>query len=723
MNYIAFLESKRYRSQDCGREPTEPHPSLYDFQRAITLWAIRRGRAAIFAGTGLGKTRMQVEWARQSGERVLIVAPIAVAEQTMVEAKQLGVTITKVARPSLADGIEITNYQKLHHFVGAPYDAIVLDESSIIKSVDGKTRNLLLEKFTDIPARLCCTATPAPNDIAEMANHAEFLGIMRRVEMLATFFVHDEDGWRLKGHAADAFYRWMATWSVYVRQPSDLGFADGPFVLPPLSVEPEIITTDWRPEGMLIAAILGGIGGRSKARRGTLDARVARAAELLRGADQWLVWCGLNDEALILAKALGDECVNIEGKDEDEQKISKEQAWRSGKIRVLVTKAKIFGFGLNWQHCHSMLFLGLDDSWEGYFQAIRRCWRFGQQHPVTVKVVVSSAEVEILANIRKKEAQAMNTVDRVVEHMQDSQTAQVHGSTKEEDAYQPEVAEGDGWKLVLGDSVECIREIEENSVGLSVYSPPFASLYTYSNSSRDMGNSRNHDQFFLHYSYLVTELARVTMPGRRTAVHCQQVSTKLATDGLIGWRDFRGDLIKCYESFGWVYDGEVVIDKDPQAQAIRTHSKALLFAQKKRDRSWLRPAMADYILLFRAPGENAVPVNNDDVSNNEWIEWARPIWYGIRESETLNTAEARSDKDERHIAPLQLGTIERCIRLWTNPGEIVFSPFAGIGSEGYVALQLERRFVGIELKREYWQVACKNLRKAKRQLSLLERIA
>lgn len=270
---------------------------------------------------------------------------------------------------------------------------------------------------------------------------------------------------------------------------------------------------------------------------------------------------------------------------------------------------------------------------------------------------------------------------------------------------------GHDWTLYCGDSVEVLKGIPDASVGLSVFSPPFASLYTYSASDRDLGNSADYDQFFHHFGFIIDELRRVTMTCRRACVHVQQVTTTKATHGVIGWRDFRADTVRSFIEKGWVYDGEVVIDKDPQAQAIRTKSKALMFVQKNKDSAWSRPAMADYILLFRAPGENPHPIDTD-VTNEEWIQWARPIWYGIRESDTLNVVEARNDKDERHICPLQLGTIERCVRLWSNPGDVVLSPFAGIGSEGYESVRLGRKFVGIELKPEYFRVAVKNLRHA-----------
>lgn len=270
---------------------------------------------------------------------------------------------------------------------------------------------------------------------------------------------------------------------------------------------------------------------------------------------------------------------------------------------------------------------------------------------------------------------------------------------------------GDDWTLTNGDCVEGVAALPDESIGLSVYSPPFLSLYTYSATERDMGNCASSAEFFEHFGYLLRELLRVTKPGRHTCVHVAQVAAMLERDGYIGLKDFRGDTIRAYIDAGWIYHGEVCIDKDPQAQAIRTKAKGLLFVQMRKDSSWSRPALADYILVFRKPGTNTEPIQ-PDITNEQWIEWARPIWYGIRESDTLHVAEARGDDDERHICPLQLGTIERCIRLWSNTNDLILSPFTGIGSEGYEAVRLGRRFVGFELKPQYAEVAAKNLHAA-----------
>ncbi len=288
------------------------------------------------------------------------------------------------------------------------------------------------------------------------------------------------------------------------------------------------------------------------------------------------------------------------------------------------------------------------------------------------------------------------------------------------DQYVTDDAEGDGWRLMLGDSCERMTEIPDNSVGLSVYSPPFASLFTYSPSPRDLGNSASRGEFFEHYGFIIAENLRITMPGRVACVHVQQLTTTKTTHGFSGLTDFRGDVIRAYLGAGWIFHGEVTVNKDPQAQAIRTKAQALMFVTKNRDSAMTRPALADYLLMFRKPGDNETPIKND-VSNDEWIDWAQPIWLDIRETNTLNARVARDDADERHICPLQLDFIERCVRLWSNPGETVFTPFAGIGSEVYVAVERGRRGLGIELKPAYWSQAVKNLQsldRAKDQESL-----
>lgn len=714
MNYCDFLATKHSRASSVGRavDLNDIHPDAKAHQRAIIAWAVQQGRSAIFADTGLGKTLMLLEWTRLISQRAaLIVAPLSVARQTVREGDRWGVPVRYVRGADEVEpgAIHVTNYELIERFDAGAFDAVVLDESSILKALDGKTRQRLTELFDETPYRLCCTATPAPNDIAEIGNHAEFLGIMRAVEMKGQFFVHDESGYRLRGHAHEPFYRWLASWAMSIRRPSDLGFDDTGYILPPLTVTPLWTQSDYVPDGQLFFTGLDGIQGRTKVRKGTLAARVAAAAELVNAApdEPWIVWCGLNDESDALAKAIPDAVV-VEGNMSPEEKAARLEGFQDGRHRILVTKGKIAGFGMNFQHCARQVFVGLNDSWELYYQCIRRSWRFGQGREVRVWIVLSEIEEAIYANVMHKEEEAQTMSESLIAAVRDYE----HDALSRADAktpYQTGEVAGDTWRLYLGDSAEQLRNVADDSVGLSVYSPPFASLYTYSASDRDMGNSRTSDEFFTHYSFIIREILRATMPGRLTAVHVQQIAAMLERDGYIGIKDFRGDVIRAYEANGWIYHGEVCIDKDPQAQAIRTKAKGLLFVQLRKDASWSRPALADYILLFRKPGDNPVPVH-PDVTNDEWIEFARPIWYGIKEGDTLQYTTARDPEDERHVCPLQLGTIERCIRLWSNAGDVVLSPFAGIGSEGYEAIRLGRRFVGVELKPSYHRIAAQNLR-------------
>lgn len=418
-SYAEFLATKRRRTHPVGVSvaPGAVNPILHDWQQRIVEWTVHQGRAAIFADCGLGKTFMQLEWARLITDRALILAPLSVARQTVREADRLGADVRYVRHGDDASGpgVWITNYEMLDHFDPATFGAVVLDESSILKNVDGRTRQRLTERLSHVPYRLACTATPAPNDVAELCNHAEFLGVMPRTEMLAAYFVHDEIGWRPKGHAIGPMYEWMATWSVAVRRPSDLGYDDNGYNLPALSISPVAVDVDIEADGQLFPTELGGVGGRSRVRRATLDARCDAAIELCRQPGQWIVWCGLNDEADRIAASLPD-AVNVEGSWSPDDKAEALEAFQDGVVRILVAKPSIAGFGMNFQNCHQMAFVGLSDSYEAYYQAIRRCWRFGQQHPVDVHVVVSALERQIVDNVRSKELIAADMAAQLVRY-------------------------------------------------------------------------------------------------------------------------------------------------------------------------------------------------------------------------------------------------------------------------------------------------------------------
>ena len=714
--YNQFLNGKIILEQKAGFETENLPKGLFDFQKAITKWALKRGKAAIFADTGLGKTFMQVAWADQitknTNKQVLIVAPLCVAEQTVKEAKKLNIEI-EYAREYKTNPILITNYEMIDSFKEdiSKFSGIVLDESSILKHQDSKTREKIIELSKDIPYKLSCTATPSPNDYMELGSQAEFLGVMDSMQMLSLFFTHDgseTQKWRLKGHAKVRFWEWLSTWCVYIKKPSDLGFSDEGYKLPKLNIETINI-------GNFIHSINNGLQGRNIAKNDTIKERVEETAKIVNESnEQFIVWCHRNEEANQLHKLISNS-VNVSGNDDIEDKKQKIMDFTNSNVRVIITKQKIAGFGMNWQHCHKMIFVGLTDSYEAVYQAIRRCWRFGQQNQVDVYSIVHQREINVLQNINRKEKQAENMAINLVQHMAEFQKKNVTQLIKERMEYKTNLQEGNNWKLYLGDCIEVMKELPENSMDYSIFSPPFASLYTYSNSDRDMGNNKTYEEFWNHFDYFIPELYRIMASGRLVSVHCMNLPTIKQRDGYIGLTDFRGDIIRAFQKAGFIYQSEAVIWKDPVVAMQRTKALGLLWKQIKKDSSMCRQGIPDYLLTFRKKGENKNPISHtsEEFPVNKWQHYASPCWLDINQTNTLNGRFAREEEDERHICPLQLDVIFRGIDLWTKKGDIVFSPFAGIGSEGFVALQNERKFIGIELKETYWKIAVENLSMAK----------
>jgi DNA modification methylase len=747
MQYDDFVASKRLKFEPVGFDtPYQMNPMLSDWQADIVRWALRRGRAALFEDCGLGKSFQQIEWAQHvhmhTGGNVLILAPLAVSQQTIREAAKLGYTIHLCKTgDDVQYGINIANYERLHHFDVDDFSGLVLDESSILKAYGGATRHQITEFAESIHYRLACTATPAPNDLIELINHADFLGIMRGKEIIALFFTQDGNtthNWRLKGHAKEDFWKWMATWSVALRKPSDLGYEDSGFVLPSCDVRQVTVDlTDPLDSGMLFVVKAVGLDEQRKARNASLGERVQAAADLANNSDeQWLIWCDLNSESEALAKAIPN-AVEVTGSDSPEYKEKSMLDFSDGNVRVLVSKPSICGFGMNWQNCRNMIFVGLSHSYEAYYQAMRRIWRFGQKQNVNIYVITSNADDGIVQNIERKEKQAATIFEEIVKHMAvNSEIKQAH---QEEMIYREDVVKGDDWTIYLGDSIKRIDEIKTDSVGLSVFSPPFPGMYAYTNSPHDIGNTTHIDEMIRHFSYLVgpEKLLRITKPGRMACIHLMQLTAMKSRDGYIGVKDYRGRVIQMMQDAGWVYAGEVTIDKNPQIQATRNKERGLLFKTLATDSSLMRMALADYLIYFRKPGDNPEPIQagisqkyNEGggwITEKEWIEWAAPVWYrqtkdypgGIRETDVLNVVQARETDDERHLCPLQLGVIERAIKLWSAPGDLVFSPFTGVGSEGYQALKLNRKFVGCELKESYWKSAIANLKRAEQERSTM----
>jgi DNA modification methylase len=767
-NYQEFLQSKSKQVESCGIDvsPDSINPMLFGFQQEIVKWALHRGRAAIFTATGTGKTFMYLEWGRILSEYTkgtgLIFAPLAVTTQTVREGKKLGIDVNICrCQEDIKPGANITNYEMIHKFSPEGLSWIVLDESSILKSFGGIMRKQITDFAKGIPFRLACTATPAPNDLIEIINHAEFLDIMTGKEIIALYFKQDGNTthqWRLKHHAVHDFYQWLSKWAVAIRKPSDLGYSDEGFIRPPVNWQQVIVDVTADPKDALFHVEAKTLQERLYARRTSMDDRVRTCADLVNASsDVWVVWCNLNTESQALIKAIPD-AVEITGSESPEAKERKLIDFIDGKIRVLVSKPSIAGYGLNLQHCHNTAYVGLSDSFEDLHQSISRFDRYGQQKQVNAYVITAITEGAVLQNINRKRRQFDDMMDELVKHMGDRQLGRCETQTM---TYAENKATGKDWTLYLGDSIGIIDKIETESVDLIAYSPPFPGMYAYTNSPHDIGNTTTIDQMVEHYRYLVgkDKLLRILKPGRLHCVHLMQLTAMNTRDGYIGVKDYRGRVIAMMEDEGWIYAGEVCIDKNPQIQATRNKERGLLFKSLANDSSVMRMALADYVLLFRKPGENAVPIragiseryNNPNgwITEDEWVEWAAPVWYrhvnpegkfakqqpfypslgmtaqqeafsgelinGVKETDVLNVSAAREKDDERHLCPLQLCVIERIVKLWSNPGDLVLSPFAGIGSEGYMSLKLNRRFVGIELKQSYFNTAVKNLKEAVNQ--------
>jgi hypothetical protein len=422
-SYAEFLAGKQRQAQPAGHavDVGDVNPMLHPWQKRVVAWAVRTGRAALWADTGTGKTFMQLEWARLSGARALVIAPLAVCHQTVREAAKLGIAARYVRsdEDAAGPGVWVTNYEMALKFDPAAIDAVVLDEASILKQSDGKTRTALIRHFRGVRHRLACTATPAPNDNEELTSQAEFVGVMPRAEMLAAYFVHDDEGWRVKGHARGPMFRWMATWAVALRRPSDIGGDDTGYILPGLDIIPHLLPVDVSIDGQLFATDLGGVGGRARVRKATTGARCERTAEIVTAEpdEPWIIWCGLNAEADLITK-LVPGAVNVHGAMSPEEKAEALLGFADRKIRVIVTKPSIASFGMNWQHCARMAFCGLGDSYEAYYQAIRRCYRYGQTRRVRAHIILSELEGQIAENVTRKEKQATQMTEELVREMQ-----------------------------------------------------------------------------------------------------------------------------------------------------------------------------------------------------------------------------------------------------------------------------------------------------------------
>ena len=716
MDYLDFLQQKQKTHIQSGFEINDLNSNLFDFQKFIVKRALKAGKYAIFADCGLGKTLMQLEWAYQvqkhTNKPVLILMPLAVKGQTMQEAEKFGIDTTN---------IHFYNYEQLENINCSIYAGVVLDESSILKNFEGATKKLIIDLFSKTPYKLACTATPSPNDPMELGNHSEFLDVMSRNEMLAMYFVHDGGEtakWRLKGHAVKLFYQFIGSWAIMLNKPQDIGFTMDGYNLPSLNLIERQIKTPKRNNGILFNDTAISATNFNQELRLTKLERIDEVIKIVNtSTENFIIWIKQNEEGEYLKKLI-PEAVEVKGSDTPEYKEKMLLGFANNQFRVLITKTKIAQFGLNYQNCRNQIFASLDFSFEGLYQAIRRSYRFGQKNEVNIYLISTDTMSNVIQSINNKQKQ----FETMQDEMSKAINANLNNQFMQSGNYDTTGIETEYYKIQRGDSVQLIKQIPNESVGLSVFSPPFAELYTYSSHIEDMGNSKDYNEFLIQFGFLVKELYRILKQGRNIAVHCMDLPIQKGKEGYIGLRDFSGMIRESFEKEGFVYHSRVTIWKDPVVEMQRTKALGLLHKQIKKDSTMSRVGIPDYVMIFRKDGERLDPVTNTELPVDLWQKYASPVWMDIDYGNTLQGyRNGRDENDEKHICPLQLDTIERLIHLYSNKGDTVFTPFMGIGSEVYQAVKMERKAIGFELKESYYDLAKKNLAslmETKKQISL-----
>jgi len=575
----------------------------------------------------------------------------------------------------------------------------------------------LIEYFKFTKYKLCCTATPSPNDHSEIGNHAEFLNIMKRTEMLSMYFVHDAaktQEWRLKGHAKKDFWRWVSSWATIISKPSNIGFNDNGFILPKLNLIEYEIKTENRGISLFNNIAVSATDFNAELRL-TMKQRAEKVRDIIGQYpdENFIIWVKQNSEADYVKKIIPN-IVEVRGDEKSEIKEKKLLGFANNEFKILLTKTKIAQFGLNFQNCHNQIFMSLDFSFESFYQAVRRSYRFMQESDVNIHIIVTDTMQNVIKAISEKQ--------KKFEEMQKEMITGINYEIKYNNMKTVKTEITDNFTMINGDCIDAIKSISDKSVDLIIFSPPFAELYVYSNNIEDMGNSKDHNEFIKHFGFLIPELKRIIKHGRIIAVHCADLPILKGKEGFIGLRDFSNIIRTEFEKNNFIYHSRVTIWKDPVIEMQRTKALGLLHKQLLKDSIMSRVGNPDYVLLFRNEGINETPVKQN-MSVDLWQKWASPVWMDINQTNTLSKIESRDENDEKHICPLQLDVIQRIIALYSNENETIFTPFAGIGSEVYQAIKMNRKGIGIELKESYFNQAVKNCKEAemeKNQMTLFD---
>lgn len=711
MEYNKFLETKKKKFISSGFDANDEdlNSNLFEFQKYAVKTALKKGRFALFFDCGLGKTLMQLSWANavfnHTSNKVLILAPLAVVEQTKREAVKFGIDL---------NSFDIVNYDQLKNTDTSIYSGVVLDESSILKGKGGKTSSYIIDLFENTPYKLACTATPSPNDHMELGQHSQFLGAMSYLEMLAMFFVHDggeTSKWRLRKHAKDNFWKYVCTWSMACDSPSTLGFNVDGYNLPSIEFIEHKIPVE-NESGLLFGDVAVSATELHRDLKRSFNKRIEKTKELVNSSnEQWIVWTLKNDEAKELNKVLNDS-INVQGADKPEVKAKNLNGFADNNFKTLITKTSIASFGMNYQNCCNMVFTSYDFKFEAFYQAVRRCYRFGQKNKVKVHILVPESQVNVRKSILQKQDRHFQMINEMSKYSNNTD----YKTNKSNFMVKNKEIKTDEYHVINGDCVQETKRLKDNEADLCVFSPPFAELYVYSDKEEDMGNVSDYREFENHFKYLIPEIKRVLKQGRICAIHCMDLPIQKGKEGFIGLRDFSGMLIDWFTEQGFIYHAKTTIWKNPVTEMQRTKALGLLHKTIKKDSSMSRVGIPDYVLFFRNGDGNEIPITHQDTDHNApnylpvdlWQKYASPVWMDVDYSRTLQYRSARDGNDEKHICPLQLDTIERIIHLYSNEGETVFSPFGGIGSEGFQAINMNRKSISIELKDSYFNINAKN---------------
>lgn len=734
--YLDYLESKKANEIISDFDVGELPVFLFEFQKFVCRRSLKAGKYGVFSGTGTGKTYIELvngrEISKHTGYPTLLLSPLAVTGQTIKKGTDLGFDIFRLTKNSdvKKNGIYATNFQQLENIDESLFGGIIIDEGSIIKNHEGAYRNILIDKFSQTPYKNICTASPSPNDPMELGNYSEFLDVMPRNEMLAMYFVHDAgetQKWRLKGHARKIFWEWVSTWAIMFQHPRDIGFEQDGFDLPPLNLIERQIITPKKNNGSLFNDTAVSATSFNGELRLTKIQRLEQVKSIIDTEipleESVIIWVKLDEEAAMLRKLL-PTAIEVTGSDKDEYKEEMLLGFAENKFRIIITKTSIAGMGLNWQNCRNQIFASPDFSFERLYQALRRSWRFKQDKSVNAWLVTTDTMQNVI--------QALNDKERQFEEMQSEMSKAMNSHLNQ--VIKPiqkrkfQQYKTEKFMYQLGDSVQLIRNLESESVGFSIWSPPFPTLYVYSNENEDMGNCKDFPTFFKGFNFLIQDLYRVMMSGRNVAVHCMDVPIQKGKEGYIGLRDFSGMIVQSFLDAGFIYHSRVTLWKNPVTEMQRTKALGLLHKQVKKDAAMCRVGIPDYLLVFRKEGENVSPVVHQDkdaslpnyIPVDLWQKYASPVWMDIDFGDTLNGRNAKEEDDERHIAPLAIPVINRALHLWSNEGDTVLTTYGGIGSEGVESIKLKRKAILFELKKSYFDEGVKNCIAAEKESNQIQ---